>query len=101
MSWYNPGDKVRIIIEGEVSDVRSWGVQLKGYGTLCTEADQGTTVKVEVVERLVTTFKPGDRVRNKGTGNEYTLGVGGFFSHQKYEWTNSNRDFTSKAFELA
>ena len=99
----NVGDTVKVVVEGKVT---------AKYGdddNIEIESDYDTTdlfgkhvVSVEKVAPPVITFKAGQRVRNKASGNEYTIGVDGSFSHQLFEYntTFSTRRFTSDHFEL-
>lgn len=101
MSEYKVGDRVKVTIEGTVSLVAS-------TGTLCVDQgdpDGGALIPPGgnvAIERVVETFKAGDRVRSKVVPRlEYTIGVGGYYSHEFKEWrAGSPASFASDDFEL-
>lgn len=66
------GDRVRIVLEGEVTASGAAGTQIARDQYIYTE---GAGVKsVEILPPPVTYFEPGDVVRNKASGNVYALG---------------------------
>jgi len=102
MSEIKKGDWVRLTIEGEVDEVVYFGSYISTpkvkIGKYMYSLDERYTV--EKTEPPMVTFKPGDRVRSKRTGNEFTIGHGGYFSHQRHFWNGRVATFTSKVFEL-
>ena len=99
------GDKVRVTIEDEVVKIARDGrtVYLKNESgdDLWFDLDEDNcTCTVEVIEKKVTTFKPGDVVRNVAKRSCYTIGHGGYYSHWSHNWYESGLAFTSKNYEL-
>jgi hypothetical protein len=80
MGEYKPkvGDRVRVVIEDEVSWTANSheGFDTKG-GCWIYHADDHTVT----VEKIVTVFKPGDRLRERGSDYQVTLGSDGYLQH--------------------
>jgi hypothetical protein len=92
------GDKVRLTIEGEVSELSGAGLHIGGDYVPSYQRS-----RVEVIEKKVTTFKPGDVVRSKALGFRYTIGRdGGYLSHAEgfRWWPDLGDKFTSEHYEL-
>jgi hypothetical protein len=87
VSDYKPkvGDRVRVVLEGEVDD------PARGYGTYVRDGDGITSfvaaehvVSIEKIEPPVEVFKEGLVVRRRAgvnAGRVYTLGVGTYVPH--------------------
>ena len=105
------GDKVRVTIEDEVVKIVREGrtVYLKNEASkddLWFDLDEDN-FKVEVIEKRVTTFKPGAVVRSKALEFLYTIGKGGYLCHAGgHRWYadigtfKAAGHFTSEHYEL-
>lgn len=95
---YTPvkGDRVRVVLEGEVGLVTDGWVYLDGASVPIERA-----ISVEKLEPPVVKFGPGDTVRNKTFGGLlYTLGDDGYFAHRDNEWCHGGQDyFDSRHYE--
>jgi len=95
------GDKVRLTVEGEVTRVYAGGaISVKGAPS---SIPPSWSDHLEVVEKKVTTFKPGDVVRGKRAPHYvYTIGKGGFLAHRYgHAWIDApGYPFTSENYEL-
>lgn len=58
-----------------------------------------TNITVEVVEPPIVTFEPGDRVKSKVNGWEYTVGHNGYYCHDNDHVYQSAFVFTSEHFD--
>ena len=105
---YTPqrGDRVRVVIEGEVYHVAEdrFGVgddPLDGRGNIIYP-DKGHVVSVEKLEPPVEVFKPGDVVRYKFGPRRYvyTIATGGYVDHEDGVYLDAAGDlFTSRSYE--
>jgi hypothetical protein len=99
------GDKVRVVLESPVSriarDGRTVYVGTAGQDNLWFDLDQDD-ITVEVIEKRVTTFKPGDVVRIRDSREHvYTIAKDGYLSHRcGFEFRRSDFQFTSEQYEL-
>lgn len=87
VSEYKPqgGERVRVVLEGDVADdVNSIGFSLEQEtgGFFPIMWDDSSVVSIEKIEPPVEVFKPGDRVRSKASGAEFTLGEDGYLAHR-------------------
>lgn len=82
MSKYKPvaGDRVRVVLEGEVGWVSGSGTGNfeVGTGDSYVNPDRAEVVSVDKIEPPVEVFKPGDVVRERTTGVHYALAVDGW-----------------------
>ena len=86
MSDYTPvkGDRVRVVLEGEVNYVEpSVGsyFDLDTGDTTTIYPRSAATKSVEKLDPAVEVFKPGDVVRAKSYGDVFTLGKEGYIAH--------------------
>ena len=90
------GDKVRRVpVEGVVDRITG------DYARIQPGERWHPLNRLEVIEKAVITFRPGDVVKNKTTGYVYTIGVGGFLSHYRgFQWLQDPWSFTSENYEL-
>ena len=104
------GDKVRLVLEDTVTSVGRKGrvyfnLDVEGeadWEVGYRDSDPGV-VSIEVIEKAIVTFKPGDVVRSKVVPRFlYTVGEGGYLSHSEgYRWYGDPADpFTSDYYEL-
>lgn len=97
------GDRVRVTFEATVADI---GAKYYWFGdtpaAATGEVHKDTEgLSIEKIEPPVETFGPGDVVRHKKHRSfRYTLGRGGYFSHQLLEWVSTATQFTSEDYEL-
>lgn len=110
VSEYSPqkGDRVRVVLEGEVLPDHEYGGFSIGTGVNSNFITHGAEhlVSVEKIEPPVVTFQPGDVVRGKSTGHVFLIREGGRWIALKnthygagYE-SRTSVDFTSKNYEL-
>ena len=105
MSDYQPkkGDRVRLTIEGEVTDHNGTYFIVRQNGLWAAEFHQRGDFAIEKIEPPVVQlqFRPGDTVRNKRQPSLiYSLGNDGYFAHEAKEWRfETTRGFTSADFE--
>lgn len=101
---FKVGDRVRVTLEGTVESLsdrdlcvgRGWAEQ-----SIIARHPNEHTITIEKIEPPVEVFKPGDVVRHKKHRSfRYTLGGGGYFSHQLLTWVSSATQFTSEDYEL-
>lgn len=96
-----PGDRVRIVIEGEWVDEAPARYGIQETGRLYrSHADD--TVKIKKVEPPVETFKPGDVVRDKRNDSLWAVATDGYlrFGGEGYRVIQSDTMiFTSKNYE--
>ena len=111
---YKPvkGDRVRVVLEGEVRATNGMYTNVQNDEGEWLAEFKHELVPVEKIEPPVTIFKPGDRIRALGGGNEYTLADAGYVSHgsagvtgrgrlMSYMDTATQRDhWTSDRYEL-
>ncbi|HKN44257.1 MAG TPA: hypothetical protein VJW23_10055 [Propionibacteriaceae bacterium] len=111
MSDIKVGDKVRITFEDTVTSVGDDGRIFVDLDTDDCEDDLDMevgylvgddAVSIEVTEKAVVTFKPGDVVRHRHCATlVYTVGAGGHLAHHAgFAWRVDNFGFTSEHYEL-
>lgn len=107
MTDFKVGDRVRVTFEAVVADNSA-----SGGACLCNLTNGGARIRQEYlrqegveVEKIEPPFKPGEVVRNRHTGNTYTLTNDGYVSHSTgtvwndgAEWRD--KTFTTKNYEL-
>lgn len=92
---YTPkaGDRVRVVIEDVVDHVDHDNLHMRNY---CFSLDDGTA-SFELTKPAVEMFGPGDTVRSKyGHRFVYSIGHGGYFSHQSLDWCAGDESFNSE-----
>ena len=106
MSEFNMGDRVRVVIEGEITRItpyRAFYLDQKVYVSnhLVATAEEAGIVTIEVLERAVETFKPGDIVRSRMTPKyTYALADEGYVDLYNGIWNESAfAVFTSDHYE--
>lgn len=109
MSDYKPvkGDRVRVVLEGEVSEVWHSGRFVLQSDDDAVEigfsADrvEGFNVSIEKIEPPVEVFQPGDVVRSiLFPEHVYRLGNGGYYSHSMEKTYRPLGAFTADEYEL-
>lgn len=104
VSEYSPqkGDRVRVVLEGEVLPDHEYGGFSIGTGVNSNFITHGAEhlVSVEKIEPPVVTFKPGDVVRSKSDGDVRTLSQRGWINHTYGSYHESSAKFTSENYEL-
>ena len=103
MSAYRPkkGDRVRVVLEGEVDQVNSDGSARVSTGKYFTFAwvDPGAAT-IEKIEPPVEVFRPGDVVRHKTAGRfTFALGKFGYLDIVNGVWNDRPNEFTSESYE--
>lgn len=101
---YRPevGDRVRVVLEGEVRETTTETFVVgDGFWSNVIHPDSEHLVSVEKVEPPVEVFGPGTVVRSKRSGWAYTVGEGGFLSHELGRWVihRLSNHFTSERYE--
>lgn len=100
------GDLVEVSFRGEVTRERDedgdYRLVLDGQGEVVyINPDAESVTRFQKVEPPIETFVLGDRVRERDTKNEYTLGAGGYIAHSDGgRWFKHNYLFTSLVYEL-
>lgn len=109
---YKPvkGDRVRVVLEGEVDSTFANGDfdlgRSIGWTNSIRPTDE-TVVSIEKIEPPVEVFKPGDVVRSKANpGLLYSIGRDGYLSHSLHEFfgwyptgATHREAFTSRYYE--
>lgn len=108
---YKPvnGDRVRVVMEGEVTAaneeyfiIEDRKPETTSRNSTYVRSDAEFLVSVEKIEPPVTVFKPGDVVRTIGgdfCDNHWVIAHGGYVNSFGV-FTKSEMEFTSEVFEL-
>jgi hypothetical protein len=102
---YQPvkGDRVRVVLEGEVGYVGDLFFDVQGKGALNSISPDGDhVVSIEKLEPPVEVFGPGDVVRHQRIpGLVYALGASGYFAVEAQAWRPGDygKAFTSDRYE--
>lgn len=94
------GDRVRVVLEGEVKHVYSDGdLHIESAKYYKTEVPREGIISIEKIEPPVEVFKPGDVVRGKVFGHVFTIADDGYVSHSTGAFRPGYNEFTSRGYE--
>ena len=106
MGAVKKGDRVRVVLEGEVASVHGQDVLIDSGSRLKHVVVEDHVVSIEVLKPPVERFKPGDRLRRKDfePGYEITLADEGYLQHFSngtvHYFSHRSDVFNSDSYEL-